>query len=212
MHNPTVTVIRPRSREGYVDHQVRTEIRTVPVSDATTPSPHAQPTAAPPADFAPRVDYGSVASKNWVERRKAARNPELSPQSQMLLARDPHTEVRIALGRNTNHPNVEQVLALDRELRVRQALCETDDVSRLRWLAQDAAWQVRVHIPRNCADKELLESLAQDPNEKVRVAAKWALADGPFEDGPQCTICLSKPAIVQDRGLDYRCSDCAPST
>jgi len=207
MHNSTVTVIRPRSREGYVDHRVRTEIRTVPVSDATTPSPHAQPTAAPPVDFAPRVDCGSVASKNWVDRKKAARNPELSPQEQMRLARDPHAEVRIALARNTNHPNVEQVLALDRELRVRQALCETDDVSRLRWLAQDAACQVRITVAHLTDDVPLLTELADDRNPEVRTAARWSLAGGPFEGSPNCFVCYTQAATVRGSDLRYRCAD-----
>jgi hypothetical protein len=145
-----VQMVNRRSRDGYVNHMVRRNVFVVPELDADGPSPHGDVNAPQASGFG-GPDRGSAVSPNWMERKKAARNPDLSSELQMRLAKDRHLEVRKALAATTTHPNVVELLITD-GTQVRYAMTANGDAFTLRRLALDPSSSIRQEAERRLAE------------------------------------------------------------
>jgi hypothetical protein len=204
---PEVQMVYRRQRAGYVTHNVTRQISVIPTATPGSPSPHAVSTTAPSIDFSPR--RGDV-NGTWMERREAARDPDLSAELQMRLARDTQMEVRIALAQTTTHPNVVELLITD-GLRIRQALAEGTDELILSRLTRDPAWQVRSTVLVKTSSPLILTILASDSYEEIARGAAEKLAKSrlfPLDSSPMCQVCTSDLASTTHPRLGDICRAC----
>lgn len=167
---PTVEVIRPRTRDGAIDHSVRVRIAVIPLAVASTPSQHAPEAVDPWATRFPHEQAQAISTAG-----------ELTLEQEMRAAKDPSIRVRSALASRPGGislPEARDRLLTDKILDVRLALARsTVNEGLLCRLANDKSSGVREAVAHRARSEELLAKLSEDVHATVSYAARTRRAE-----------------------------------
>lgn len=117
------------------------------------------------------VQFANANDDEWYLREAVAKNPNVTEEILAQLANDRNPDVRQAVAKKTDDPNILAQLANDDHWFVRTAVAEkTDDPNLLDQFANDDDWVVRKAVVRKTDDSNILAQFANDDNWSVRKA------------------------------------------